>query len=123
MSFIIASILFWFLFASAMTLYDKWKVQKKYSLKWWGLGIVGLPIFIIGFPYDIIYNFTWGSLIFLELPKKRPKGKGFNSFEWTFTHRLWRLIYDKGWRGHVARFICRYLVQPWDLNHCGVQLR
>lgn len=38
------------------------------------------------------------------------------------TMRLYDYIHDQplSWRGRLATFICFYLIEPWDWNHCGL---
>ena len=47
---------------------------------------------IVGYPADIVFNWTRGTIMFLEFPR-----------ELLFTSRIQRLIYDKGWRGEKAQ--------------------
>ena len=63
---------------------------------------------------NVIYNVTYGSLVFMQLPHK---------------DRLMitlRLIYiletmnQDTWRWKLAYFFCRYLIEPWDWNHCKI---
>ena len=60
---------------------------------------------------DAFFNITYASIVFFELPK-----------EWMLTHRLKRYLTndDNGWRFKSALFFCKYLIEPWDWNHCGL---
>lgn len=63
--------------------------------------------------YDGFYNFTWGAFVFWE----------FGTWERRMlTMRLYDYIHDQplSWRGRLATFICFYLIEPWDWNHCGL---
>ncbi len=101
---------FWFLFANLMWI--KRGVESGQWTGWrkWVAYAVGYTILIPGYLYDVLYNYTWGSLMFWQFPRKG---------EPTFTARLKRTVFDNGWRGTVARFVCRYLVEPNDEKHCG----
>lgn len=59
--------------------------------------------------FDIAFNVTLGSLIFLELPEIRRL---------TFTARCKKHMNDPGWRGAVARFVCHGWLNPGDPGHC-----
>lgn len=102
---VVSMFILWFFFINVMT----WK---KYESKIpnWIKPILKL-IAIIGIVWDFLFNITFATVIFLELPK-----------ETMLTFRMQRiLLTDDGWRFKVARFICRYLVEPWDPNHCGLE--
>lgn len=89
-------------------------IKHKYADKlpkpiYYTLYVVGYAVFIC----DILWNITFGSILFLQLPHKKRL---------TLTARMKHLLVtDDGWRFKVAFFICRYLVEPWDWNHCGLQ--
>lgn len=71
------------------------------------------PTLIIGYFQDIVYNYTVGSLLFWSWP---------SAGDHTLTARLQRLIKAGpavGWRYHLAYWICKYLLHPFDDNHCG----
>jgi hypothetical protein len=55
---------------------------------------------IVGFPLDVVLNYTYFALLTLDFPKHG---------EWTFSKRLERLQYDYDWRGDVARYIAGIL--------------
>lgn len=108
---LLATFFLWFLFATLMRLRDKREKFLKRSWQWWMISLVGYPLLVVGYPYDVAYNLTYGTLMFWQLPRR---------WEWTFTSRLQRLVHDrKTWRGAEARWLCRYLVEPWDADHCG----
>ena len=69
-------------------------------------GIFKTFLTYIGGLIDVVVNATYGSLVFLELPK-----------EWTLTKRTERLKADAGWRGALAWKLCDLLnyISP---NHC-----
>ena len=110
LAWLMATFFFWFVYATLMVISEKRKRYKKFNWRYWGLTILGYALLIPGYPYDIAYNLTWGSLMFCQLPRRG---------EWTFTARLQRCVGEVTWRGALARFLCRYLVEPWDRGHCG----
>ena len=89
---------------------DKHNNFEKSLLYIWGLVFV---IFI-----DVPYNIVFGTLYFRQLPNKDGCG-------WTFTERLQHILKEEpveSWRWQHAYWICRYLISPWDFNHCGLGL-
>lgn len=70
-------------------------------------------ILVIAFVvFDVIYNFTIGTLIFLELPSLKRK---------TLTLRLRYILFTKAeweWRFKLAYFMCKYMIEPFDWGHC-----
>mgnify|MGYP003424853002 FL=1 len=55
----------------------RWEaVRREGKLTKWML-VMAVPWLVIGYPLDVLLNFTWGSLIF-GMPK-----------EWTYSARLW----------------------------------
>ena len=76
-------------------------------LKFLGVG------FVIG---DVCFNYTYGAALFLEWADNDRK---------TLTARLKEIltrddssVFDKYWRKPVARFMCLYMIEPWDTGHC-----
>lgn len=105
--FLLASFLFWFLYATLMRARDKVQANPEGSKV---IKVLGYALLLIGYPYDVIYNYTYGSIVFWQFPR---------SGEYTFTARLKRTVTLNTWRGDIARFVCRYLVNPLDKDHCG----
>lgn len=68
--------------------------------------------------FDVFYNFTVGSLVFLSWPKNLTS----TPTSWTFTARCkyWLTANDGGWRTQLAYGICHYLLDPFapDGKHC-----
>lgn len=108
---ILATFFFWFIFATLMRLRDKQKRYAKNKWQWWAITVPGYLLLIVGYPYDVLYNLTYGTICFWQFPRRG---------EWTFTARLQRCVHLATWRGQLARFVCRYLVEPWDADHCGM---
>lgn len=66
--------------------------------------VLGYPMLYIGLVLDFLFNITWGSLLFLELPK-----------ELLFSGRVTRLVAtDKEWRGRLALWARQQLLDNVD---------
>lgn len=59
-----------------------------------------------GLWFDVLYNWTFGSIMFLELPR-----------EFTFSARLERHIMCCTWRGALAFWVERVFIRPIDPYH------
>ena len=59
---------------------------------------------------DVLFNLTFGTVFFMELPR-----------ELLFTSRVSRLNDRTDWRGKVATYFCRKLLDPFDPDgkHCS----
>ena len=80
-------------------------LRDKMGITWYGL----YPIAGIAVMFDILFNWTIGTLYFFELPR-----------EFLFTTRCNRHINsdDEGKKAR-AEWVCKYLLDPYDENHCG----
>lgn len=56
------------------------------------------PLAVAGLALDVLFNLTFGSVMYLELPR-----------EWLFTKRCQRHVGDPGSRGRMARFWAKQL--------------
>lgn len=108
--FLLCTIVFEFLFVNIMWIKRGIESNKWVGWKLWLAWLVGYPLAAIGVLYDIAYNYTWGTITFLQFPRSK---------EYMYTDRLQRCVKLKDWRGVEARFICKYLVEPYDDKHCG----
>lgn len=88
--------------------------------KWVRFGVIlhGWPIGIAGILLDAFYNWTWGVLLFLDLPRSNDPDR---KIEWLLTWRLNRYL-DAGpveatWRWYLAYRICQ-LLNRLDPGHC-----
>ena len=122
--FLLCSVVFEVLFINAMALRDRWERAERGSWRRVLAGLIGVPLFIVGFPIDVQYNLTWGRLMFLQKPRlfdefgTTPWDRVLGG-EWAFTETLQRNVEDFTWQGVLARSICRWGVEPWDPGHCG----
>jgi hypothetical protein len=58
---------------------------------------------------DVLFNFLFGTIIFVESPElRRP----------TFTQRCKKHMRDDGWRGDIARWVCDSWLNPFEAGHC-----
>ncbi len=68
------------------------------------------PLAAVGVIADFLYNIVIGTVLFLEPPR-----------EWLLTARLKRHLGEDGYKGNLARWLCRHLLDPFDPKgtHCG----
>ena len=73
------------------------------------IGKILLTAFFIG---DVLYNVTLGTILFLDKPVKN----------YTLSHRLKHYLRTEpdSWRGKVALFMCKYMIEPWLPGHCYI---
>lgn len=64
---------------------------------------LGVPILVVGYALDFIVNVGPCTLLFIEPPR-----------ETTVTARLKRHAPDNTWRGRVARWLARHLLDAFD---------
>jgi len=121
--FLLCSVVFELLFISAMAIRDAWLKADPGSWRRTIAIVLGAPLFLAGFPFDVQYNLTWGRLMFLQKPRLIGSGatawKRILNGDWTLTANLKRNYHQFTWQGVVARFMCRWLVERADPGHCG----
>ena len=74
--------------------------------------ILLLPAGVIFYVIDVVFNFTFGSILFLQLP--------YINGHWYQTLSM-RMAYNKtqtGWRSKIASFVCSNLLDPFAQGHC-----
>ena len=108
----------WILFVNVMKI-----AENRDNIPLW-LHKPAYALVIFGVLWDGLFNIFYGSIMFLALPDFKGSKYHFP----LFTHRLRGLIREKKldspldrYRYYLARFICRYVVEPWDTNHCGLK--
>jgi len=85
-----------------------WKKHKEKIPKWLHYPLYAIAI--AGYIIDVLFNWIYGSVMFLELPR-----------ELTLSERLRRLLLSgKPWQVKLSYFLCHYLIEPWDSGHCGL---
>lgn len=105
----LAPVLLWALFLMYCTLNASRKSGKFYEAPWpvRGLSYALLAVMVVA---DILFNFTIGTVLFLELPQfRRP----------TFTQRCSRHLSGLFWRGDLARWFCFGWMNPFEPDHCS----
>lgn len=81
-----------------------------------------LPIGIVGWIGDVLFNVFWATLIFKQWPDIH---KEMRIHDITLSHRLRQILrHDTSIREGTARWdiastICRYFIEPHDAPHCG----
>lgn len=73
---------------------------------WW-------PIILKGVLYDVRFQYTWASVMFLEWP---PKGERMLTWRLQRHKRAWYAV--SGWRYTLAKRICRP-IEKIDPGHCS----
>lgn len=115
LSTIPAMFILWVFFINVMWM--KHKGQKKYTHGWkkWLFYAICGPLALIGYLWDILFDILYGTFMFWGLP---------NIKRLTLSARMKHIIKTQpidSWRRKEAVWICRYLVEPWDHNHCGLE--
>lgn len=94
----------WIFYTSLMHIKKHRETLKaKAGVIWHGL----YPVAVVALLMDVLFNFTWGTLYFRELPK-----------ELLFTTRCQRHMKGKGIQLMRAERVCIYLLNPFDEGHC-----
>lgn len=65
--------------------------------------VLSVPMLLIAGPLDVLINVTLGTLMFGQIPR-----------ELTLSQRLERHVAHTGWRGALARWIARSLLDPFE---------
>lgn len=76
----------------------------------WETKLVAYPFFFLGLFWDVVFNFIYGTVIYIEPPK-----------ELLFTKRCQRHLKGDGWRQKVAHWHCSKWLNPFDPDdegHC-----
>lgn len=100
----VSFIILWVLFTNIMV----WKEKEHFIPTW--LKFFLYPIVAVAYILDVLFNWIFGTVLFLQLPKKP-----------TLSERLRRiLLTEDGWRWGLAFHICKHYIEPWDQGHCGL---
>ena len=110
---ILASIGLWLFFIVVANFKEKFESKKlgKFNT------IAGKILVVLFVICDGLFNITYGSILFLEPPNRKRL---------LLTARLKHIIgrrkslTDIYWRYPLAMFFCKYLIEPWDIGHCGL---
>ncbi len=82
---------------------NKATYKKALGIAWYG----GYPLFFVALFMDVLFNFTFGTLYYREIPK-----------ELLFTTRCSRHLKGTGIQLARAQFVCTNLLDPADKGHC-----
>lgn len=108
---LIATVVLWLMFIPAANLVNRYK-RKELSKVEAFFGKIYVAIFLI---VDVFYNYTYAAVLFWDLADNDRK---------TFTARLKHYLQTDpiGWRGEMAYWFCKYLIEPWDFGHCDMHM-
>jgi len=109
----------WLAYIPAANIINRYREKRPTGLKLW-LAYSYLAFFWV---IDVAYNLTLGNILFWQWAPV-PKDWWDRKETLTLTYRMkWilRNLDESAWRWKLAYFICRYLVEPWDWNHCGLK--
>ena len=104
----------WIFFIFAANMKQRYE-EKPWTLvpKWFAAIFIGA--FIV---CDVAYNVTYGTVLFMDFPHYKRL---------TLTARMKDYIHSDSkskitqkYRKPLATFICKYMVEPWDVGHCGL---
>lgn len=108
--FLISSVSLFILFVTVVKLQNfvegKAKWVRNITLLGWS------PLIVLGVLRDVLFQYTWGSLIFLEWP---PKGE--RMLTWRLQRHKRNGYKVSGWRFTLAIWICT-LIEKIEANHC-----
>lgn len=107
--FILATFALWMMFIPVANLVNRHNEKPYTGLRYYII-LVFVYIFVL---IDVIYNYTYGALLFLEFADNDRK---------TLTSRLKHYLRTEpdSVRGKMAYFICAYMIEPWDAGHCSL---
>lgn len=94
---------------SAYLLYAGFLIYSATHRVWKTLSVfskISLGPFLMFYPVDVVFNFIFGSVLFLERP-----------WMYTFSGRLKGHLQDTNWRGKIARRLWFDLIIPFDPDH------
>lgn len=113
MTLLLATFALWIGFIIFATLKEK-VLDKDYHIA------IKVPAYAFGIAFlvgDVGYNYTFGSVLFWELASRDRV---------TLTKRLRHILHsglylETSWRFKRAHFMCKYMIEPWDLGHCALK--
>lgn len=110
MDILSATFILWLLFIPTANIVNRYK-EKPFTGIAYYLANVFVYIFVA---IDVIYNYTYGAMLFLDLASNKRK---------TFTARLKHYLRTEpdSWRGKLSYLICARLIEPWDQGHCNLK--
>ncbi len=91
----------WLGYVFAMHIINRWDALPLPSK------VLGALPAVLVYVADVILNWTVVTLLFFDLPRER-----------TITDRLHRYQATPGRRAQLSRWVCQYLLNPFDADHC-----
>ena len=73
------------------------------------------PFVYAFFVCDVLYNVSYGSLLYLEMP--HPKRLTLSQRIQAILRRRKKSNLDKYWRKPIGKFMACYMINPWDAGH------
>jgi hypothetical protein len=108
-TFLVSTYLFWLLYMVFASFHTARRAGLKIS--WFSYALF-LPVLLVGYPLDVLWNTVFGSLFYLEA----PWAESWKPWTWTFTGRCIRWKNDSGWRGKQSMWWASVL-NPFDKGH------
>lgn len=106
---ILLVLLTWIAYIPAANIVNRHK-EKKYTGISKYLAYLYLALFLV---IDATCNIIAFTILYMELPQ-----------EWLVTTRMKRHLHGNqtaGFRFRASLFICKYMIEPWDVGHCALQ--
>lgn len=101
MIFLASAYILWVLFLAVMALSYTWRTLPKVTK------VLALPAVAVAFVLDVAIN-LFATFIFVDLPQ-----------EWMLTQRVTRYKQTDTWRRPIALWMCRNMLDPFDVGgHC-----
>jgi len=108
---ITSTLLLWLGFIAVMGIVDDAKNREDLNI----FQKICIVLFVL--LLDVPHNYTAAVILFMGL----PPGKGNHTLTERMRYYLHTEIYYRTWRWYLSRFICKYMVEPWDAGHCRLE--
>jgi hypothetical protein len=115
----LSAVILWAYFVVVM--YLKKKHDDGKIPKW--LYYIIVPFVAVGYLLDVAFNIVFGTMMFRQLPKFKEAKRPYFP---TLSQRLYEILNGErgipkdSFRWKMAFYICKYGIEPWDKNHCGL---
>ena len=101
-------VVFWALFLAYVALHAAQRNGKLAATPIY-VRVLSYTLVAIMWTFDVVFNLTVGTLIFVELPSTKAL---------TFTARCEVHLDDTNFRGGIARWVCNGWLNPFEAGHC-----
>ena len=102
------TVLFWGMFLAYVALHAAQRNGKLAATPVY-VRVMSYAIVAVMLAFDVVFNLTVGSVLFLELPSTKAL---------TFTARCNTHLDDQNFRGEIARWVCNGWLNPFEPGHC-----